>query len=350
MTDKNASFVLNGVSVGPGQRMSIDLSVGRLYTHSEITMPVYVINGRKPGKRLFLSAAIHGDEINGVEIIRRVLAMPSLKSLNGTLIAVPVVNVHGFINTSRYLPDRRDLNRSFPGSAEGSLTARLANLFMSEVVTNSTHGIDLHTAAIHRTNLPQIRGHLDDAEVEKIANAFGIPVLLNSVGPDGALRRVATEAGVPTILYEAGEALRFDEVSIRAGVKGVVNVMRVLGMLPARTHKSTVKKTKPFIARSSTWLRATQSGIIRVIAPLGARVHKDQPLGIIADPFGEKEQIVRAPIGGVIIGRADLPLVNEGDALFHIARFEKPADVAAEVEALQGEQILPGILPEEPVI
>lgn len=349
MSGKNNHFVLNSVSVAPGQRMSIDLSVGRLYTHSEITMPVYVINGKKPGKRLFLSAAIHGDEINGVEIIRRILAMPSLRYLTGTLIAVPVVNVHGFINTSRYLPDRRDLNRSFPGSAEGSLTARLAYLFMSEVVRNATHGIDIHTAAIHRNNLPQIRGHLDDPEVEKIANAFGIPVLLNSVGPEGALRRVATEAGVPTILYEAGEALRFDEVSIRAGVKGVVNVMRTLSMLPPRPTRRAAP-SKPFIARSSTWVRATQSGIIRVIAPLGARVRKDEPLGIIADPFGEKEQIVRASIDGVIIGRADLPLVNEGDALFHIARFEKPADVAAEVEALQGEQSLPGILPEDPVL
>ena len=346
---QNTAFVLNGVQVQPGQRCSIDLSVGRLYTHSEITMPVYVVNGKRSGKRLYLSAAIHGDEINGVEMIRRILAMPSLKQLQGTLIAVPVVNVHGFINTSRYLPDRRDLNRSFPGSAEGSLTARLAHLFMSEIVSNATHGIDIHTAAIHRNNLPQVRGDLDNPEVAELANAFGIPVLLSSNGPDGALRRVATEAGVPTILYEAGEALRFDEISIRAGVKGIVNVMRQLGMLPARSSKRP-KPIKPFIARSSTWVRAPESGIIRALIPLGARVRKGQSLGIIADPFGEKELVVSAPNDGVVIGRADLPLVNEGDALFHIARFEKPADVAAVVEALQGEQTLPGVLPDEPTL
>ena len=346
---QNTAFVFNGVQVQPGQRCSIDLSVGKLYTHSEITMPVYVVNGNKAGKRLYLSAAIHGDEINGVEIIRRVLASPILKQLQGTLIAVPVVNVHGFINTSRYLPDRRDLNRSFPGSAEGSLTARLAHLFMTEIVNNATHGIDIHTAAIHRNNLPQVRGDLDNLHVAELANAFGIPVLLSSAGPEGALRRVATEAGVPTILYEAGEALRFDEVSIRAGVKGVVSVMRQLGMLPRRSSQRQPSRM-PFIARSSTWVRAPESGIIRALVPLGARVHKGDALGIIADPFGEKEIVVSAQTAGVIIGRADLPLVNEGDALFHIARFEQPADVAAVMEALQGEQTLPGVLPDEPTL
>lgn len=345
----NQVFELNGTQVPPGERTSIDLSVGRLYTHSEITMPVYVVNGKRPGKRLFLSAAIHGDEINGVEMIRRILAMPSLKQLHGTLIAVPVVNVHGFIHTSRYLPDRRDLNRSFPGSSEGSLTARLAHLFMTHIVNNATHGIDIHTAAIHRNNLPQVRGDLDNPEVATLANAFGIPVLLSSPGPDGALRRVATDTGVPTLLYEAGEALRFDEFSIRAGVRGIVNVMRCLGMLPSRTKKRQ-KMFSPFIARSSLWVRAPESGIIRALVPLGARVRKGESLGIIADPFGEKEITVKAPGDGVVIGRADLPLVNEGDALFHIARFEKPADVVAVVEALQGEQTLPGILPDEPTL
>ncbi|MEJ2399620.1 MAG: succinylglutamate desuccinylase/aspartoacylase family protein [Gammaproteobacteria bacterium] len=282
-------------------------------------------------------------------MIRRILAMPSLIQLQGILIAVHVVNVHGFIHTSRYLPDRRDLNRSFPGSSEGSLTARLAHLFMTEIVQNATHGIDIHTAAIHRNNLPQVRGDLENSQVAELANAFSIPVLLSSAGPEGTLRRVATEAGVPTILYEAGEALRFDEFSIRAGVKGIVNVMRCLGMLPARSSKRQ-KLISPFIAHSSTWVRAPESGIIRSLVPLGARVRKGESLGIIADPFGEKERIVTAPNDGVVIGRADLPLVNEGDALFHIARFEKPADVAAVVEALQGEQTLPGILPDEPTL
>lgn len=332
----NNHFAINGVSVAPGQRASIDLTVGRLYTHSEITMPVQVVHGKKPGYRLFVCAAIHGDEINGVEIIRRLLNHPALKRLRGVLIAVPVVNIHGFINTSRYLPDRRDLNRSFPGSPEGSLASRLAHLFMTEVVSNSTHGIDLHTAAIHRNNLPQIRGDLDNTNLEDLARAFGVPVLINAAGPDGSLRRVASDQGVPTLIYEAGEALRFDETSIRAGVRGIINMMRHLGMLPASSSKKR-KPFEPFVARSTTWIRSPESGICRASIPLGARVARDDKLGVIADPFGEKECVVTSPISGVVIGRTNLPLVNEGDALFHIARFEKLSEVAEKVEAFQEE-------------
>ena len=348
---QNTAFVLNGIQVQPGQRTSIDLSVGRLYTHSEITMPVYVVNGKRSGKRLFLSAAIHGDEINGVEMIRRILAMPSLKQLQGTLIAVPVVNVHGFINTSRYLPDRRDLNRSFPGSREGSLTARLAWLFMEEIVKNSTHGVDLHTGALHRSNLPQIRAHLDDAETLRLAKAFQVPVLLNSELRDGSLRQVAAEQGIPLLLYEAGEALRFDEVAIRAGLRGIVGVMRALEMLPpSKSHRRS--PIEPVIARSSSWVRAPRSGILRVTIPLGARVRRDAPLGMISDPFGEREFTLTAPTDGIVIGRTNLPLANEGDALFHIARFGKTREAAALVEEFNSETLdeVAPIVGEEPPI
>lgn len=332
----NEALTINGITVKPGTRATIDLPVGRLYTHTPMTIPVHVVCGKRPGPCLFISAAIHGDEINGVEIIRRLLKLPALKRLHGTIIAVPIVNVHGLINHSRYLPDRRDLNRSFPGSEKGSLAARLANLFMHEIVSQSTHGIDIHTGAIHRTNLPQIRANLDDPETEKLARAFNVPVMISSDLRDGSLREAAAEHGIPMLLYEAGEALRFDEVSIRAGVRGIVNVMRVLEMVvPSRSKKK--KLIEPVVARSSSWERAADSGIMRAMVPLGGRVKKGTLLAIVADPFGERETQITASFSGIIIGRTNLPLVNEGDALFHIARFEHVAEAATRVDEFQEE-------------
>ncbi|MDH3343556.1 MAG: succinylglutamate desuccinylase/aspartoacylase family protein, partial [Gammaproteobacteria bacterium] len=210
----NESLSINGITIAPGTRKTIDLPTGRLYTHTPMSVPVHVVSGKHAGPRLFVSAAIHGDEINGVEIIRRLLKLPALKRLHGTIIAVPIVNVHGLINHSRYLPDRRDLNRSFPGTEKGSLAARLAYLFMKEIVAKSTHGIDLHTGALHRNNLPQIRANMDDEETERLALAFNAPVIISSNLRDGSLRESAADYGIPMLLYEAGEALRFDEVSI----------------------------------------------------------------------------------------------------------------------------------------
>ncbi len=330
------SLTINGVTFSPGTSTTVELPVGRLYTHAPMTMPVHVIRGKKSGPRLFVSAAIHGDEINGVEIIRRLLKLPVLKRLRGTVIAVPIVNVHGLINHSRYLPDRRDLNRSFPGTEKGSLAARLAYLFMQEIVSQSTHGIDLHTGALHRDNLPQIRANLDDEETDKLARAFDVPVIISSNLRDGSLREAAAEYGIPMLLYEAGEALRFDEVSIRAGVKGIVNVMRTLEMLPPSRSKSK-KHVEPVVARSSSWVRAPDSGILRAMVPLGSRVKKDTLLGMVADPFGESEASVIASFNGIVIGRTNLPLVNEGDALFHIARFEHVLEAANKVDEFHEE-------------
>ncbi len=324
-------LVINGVSIDPGTRSTIDLPVGRLYTHTVMSMPVHVIHGRKPGPRLFVSAAIHGDEINGVEIIRRLIKMPLLKRLHGSLIAVPIVNVHGFIHHSRYLPDGRDLNRSFPGSEKGSLAARLANLFMREIVHNCTHGIDIHTGAGHRDNLPQIRANMEDAETARLAHAFGVPVILPSSLRDGSLREAAAEQGIPMLLYEAGEALRFNELNIRAGVSGVLHILRALDMLPPSRRKSR-KPLNPLIARGSSWVRAPVSGILRPMVPLGAHVEKDGLLGIVSDPFGERETEIISPYSGLVIGRTNLPLVNEGDALFHIARFFGAKMAAEKVE------------------
>jgi len=328
------AFTIGGVTIKAGNQAQVDLPIPNLYTHDPMSCPVYVIHGKHPGPVLFLSGAIHGDEINGVEIIRRVLKRKAVHQIHGTLVAVPVVNIFGFISKTRYLPDRRDLNRSFPGSETGSLAARIANIFLTEVVSRCTHGIDLHTAAIHRDNFPQIRAVLGNPEVARMARAFNSPVILNTAIVDGTLRKSAEKLGIQVIVYEAGEALRFDEVAIRVGVKGIIAVMRELNMLPKLTRSAGTRDA--FEATSSTWVRAHKSGILRASKTLGMRVAKGESLGVISDPFGGDEEIVSASVEGIIIGRTNIPLVNEGEALFHLARFANSDEVVAgQVEELQ---------------
>jgi predicted deacylase len=305
--------------IRPGQRITVDLPVARLYTDTSLNMLVKVIRGRRAGPVLFISAAIHGDELNGVEIIRRLLKRPSIKSLRGTVIAVPIVNVHGFLDQSRYLPDRRDLNRSFPGSPKGSIAARLANTFLKEVVLKSDFGIDLHTGAIDRANLPQIRANLDDAKVTELARSFGAPVIVNASMREGSLRACAAGHGIPVMIYEAGEALRFDELCIRAGIRGILQVMRKLDMLPPGRRKEA--NHDAVIARSTSWVRAPASGIVTGAISLGSRVEENDRLALISDPLGDREDAVTAPFDGIVIGCSRLPLAHEGDALFHLAAF-----------------------------
>ncbi|MDE1464930.1 succinylglutamate desuccinylase/aspartoacylase family protein [Spartinivicinus poritis] len=321
---KNKPIVISGTTIKPGEQKTIDIPLVAMVTHNNVQMTAQVIHGRNAGPCLFISAAIHGDEINGVEIIRRLLKQKQMQRISGTIIAIPIVNVHGFITNSRYLPDGRDLNRSFPGSSKGSLAARMANTFLKEVVSKCSHGIDLHTGARHRENLPQIRADLTTEEVKQLAHAFGVPAIINSKIRDGSLRATGGDAGIPILLYEAGEALRFNEVCIRAGVKGILNVMRELRMLPRLKLK---EQTKPSIVSDNTsWVRAPSSGILRALVALGAKAEKGSVLGVIADPLGSIEYQVKAPQEGVVIGRTNLPLVHEGDALFHLAYYEHKVD------------------------
>lgn len=327
-------FQIGDQRVDPGERITFDLTVPHLYTYAAVSMPIQIIHGKHPGPKLFVSAAIHGDEINGIEIIRRLVKLPALQRLRGTLLAAPVVNVYGFVNQSRYLPDRRDLNRSFPGSKTGSLAARLAHLFMEEIVARCTHGIDLHTAAVHRDNLPQIRALVDDPETKQLAYAFGSPVILNSDLRDGSLRQAVVDLGIPVLLYEGGEALRFNEFAIRAGVNGIISVMRELEMLPLSRRRKK-PRVEPVVARSSSWVRAPQSGILRSLTGLGSHIRKGDTLAIVADPFGERTEEIIAPSSGIVVGQTNLPLVHEGEALYHVARFGKPETVAEALEAFQ---------------
>ncbi|WP_410510680.1 succinylglutamate desuccinylase/aspartoacylase family protein [Nodosilinea sp. E11] len=308
-------LVIGGETIPRGKRVRLDLPVARMPTGTIMSLPVTVISGKKPGPRLWLSAAIHGDELNGVDIVRRVARAIQPHRLNGAVIAVPVVNIFGLLEQSRYLPDRRDLNRSFPGSVRGSMASRLAALFMKEVVSQCTHGIDLHTAAIHRINLPQVRADLNDPATYDFAKAFGAPVMIHSSHRDGSLRQAAAKRNIPTLLYEAGEALRFDEVAIQTGVDGIYRVMAYLGMYtpPVTVPPVTLE------VRETRWVRASRGGIWHRTIALGDQVKQRQPLGFISDTFGDKPVQVRSPKAGIVIGHGQNPLVNQGDALVHIA-------------------------------
>lgn len=342
-----APMIIGGVEVAAGERRTIEIPVARLPTAADLSMPVHVVRGKRDGPRLFVSAAIHGDEINGVEIVGRLLRMRALEKMRGSLIAVPVVNVFGFSSYSRYLPDRRDLNRSFPGSERGSLAARLAHLFMQEVVANATHGVDLHTGALHRTNLPQIRVTDRDRASLAMAKHFGALVVLKSRVRDGSLRAAAAERRVPILVYEGGEALRFDEWAIRAGLRGVLATMHHLGMLSGRREKVRPARA-PVISTTSHWIRAPEGGILRARASLGARVARGDAVGTIADASGHTPVPVVAPHDAIVIGRTQLPVVNEGDALFHVVPLGRSSRATLEnLEAFQAEIHGPHLDPED---
>lgn len=332
-----SDLTINGTPVRPGTRATLELPIPHLYTHTEMAMVVHVIRGKQDGPRLFVSAAMHGDELLGIEIVRRLARHSALSRIRGSLLAVPIVNPYGVLAQSRYLPDRRDLNRSFPGSDTGSLAARLARLFMSEIVSNATHGIDLHTGAQHRFNLPQIRADFSDAENLRLARAFDVPVLLDSNIRDGSLRAVVSEWGLPMLLYEAGEALRYDEMSVRVGVRGVLGVMRELDMLPSARRSR--KKRNPYVSKSSRWIRAPKGGVLLDIKPLGSDVVEGDRLAKVADPYGESEEEIIAPFPGIVIGCTHLPLVHEGDAVLHVAKFSDAEEVAEYVDTFQSEYL-----------
>lgn len=331
-------FHLGGQEVAAGKRAVIKLPVAQLPDHTPLSLNVVVVHGGRPGPVVFVSGAVHGDEVIGVEVIRRVLSAGDLAdpgAVSGTLIAIPIVNGIGFLNRSRYLPDRRDLNRCFPGSADGPLADRLAHLFLSEIVARSDVGIDLHSASNHRENLPQVRIDQVDGEPLRLAKAFGAPVIMEAPVRDGSLREAAKAVGKPVLLYESGEALRFDETAVRFGVSGVLAVMAAMGMIAAAPHP---EGAAPVVSHSSHWLRAPEGGVFRALKALGDGVQEGAVLGVIADPLGSKERLVTARANGLIIGRALLPLVNRGDALFHVAEVASPGEAAA--RAARREQVV----------
>ena len=328
---KRDNFEIAGHVIAPGERLQFDLPGAQLYTSTPLNTSVEVIHGKRPGPTLLVCSAIHGDELNGVEIIRRLRSLPVVNRVAGTLVLVPVVNLHGFINQSRYLPDRRDLNRCFPGSEKGSLGSRIAYGFFNQIVRRCTHVIDLHTAAINRDNLPQVRADLATPGVEAMALGFSIPVIINAGLLDKSLRAEAGNIGIPVLTYESGEALRLSEKAIVTGVRGITNTMRSLDMLPTRKTRSSV--TQPEIAQSSTWLRANTDGMFRPMIELGDHVKKGDALGVICSPFSSLEEVLSSSVEGIVIGMTRQPLVNEGEALCHVAMFNKVRAVGEKITA-----------------
>ena len=325
-------FQIGGELVAPGERRMVNLPLSALSNRTPMALPVCVVHGKREGPVLFVSAAVHGDELTGVAICRRLLASKALRITSGTLLMVPIVNAFGFISHSRYLPDRRDLNRSFPGSLKGSLAAQLAYLFTNEIVAKSNYGVDLHSAAIHRSNLPQIRVDSRDPQAFRLAQEFGAPIMVHSALREGSLRGTAQDKGVPVIVYEAGEGLRVDELSVSVGMQGVLRILSHLGMIRKRSVK---EHRTPELSTSSRWVRAEESGLFRPYRDVGTHVEAGERIGVVTDPYGERETDLKASITGLIIGRANIPAVNQGDALFHIAKIENANEIGEHYSTLE---------------
>ena len=318
---KREPFEIHGHTVEAGTSEIINLPVGVFTNNTQVDLTLIVVHGKLPGPTMLVTGCIHGDEINGAEIIRRLLKAKSIKRLRGTLLAVPIVNVPAFLNRSRYLPDRRDLNRLFPGSEKGSLGARLAKVVSSELVPRCDLVIDLHTGAINRPNLPQIRITAGDEVSLEYAKIFNAPVTILAPIRESSFRGLLSSEGKQVLLFESGEALRLDAHSIKYGVQGIVSVMRHIGMLVKRQIKNRKKKTDTITCKKTYWERATIGGLFTPLIPLGKTVEEGESLGFVADPFGGAETPITATRQGVVIGRTNEGLADEGDALFHIAVF-----------------------------
>lgn len=327
-----APFELGGESIAPGTQADVGIPITTMATGYSSQLAVRVLHGAKPGPCVFVSGAIHGDEIAGTAIIQRIANFLSPEELTGTIMLVPVANIFGFLSHTRYLPDRRDLNRSFPGNASGSLAGQVAHVFFSEVVSRASLGIDIHTAAVHRYNLPQIRIAAGNKNLVELAMAFGAPVIIESPLRDGSLRSLAAKENVEMLLMETGEALRFDRLSIETGVAGIQRVLAHLGMIDADDGLTEVGI--PARSNKTQWVRSPRGGVTHRVRKSGDAVRKGDLLAAVAGLFGEEPLEIISPIDGIIISHATLPVVHQGDALFHIARVDHPERVGKRIETL----------------
>jgi uncharacterized protein len=322
---KNKPLQICNTTIQPGERLTLALPTPEIYTCTPMHIPIHVIHGKKAGPCLLICSALHGDEANGIAIIQRLLNFQMLKKLAGTLIAVPVLNVYGLLSHQRNLPDRRDLEGSFPGSEVGSFASRLAHLFHTEIMKKATHCIDIHTGELHYKKFPQIITNLQNKEASDLAKVFQAPVIVHSDSSLGLLWQMKQEHdGIPTLIYQTGEALRLDDMGIRIGLRGVLRMMKSLDMIPS---KSKVEKAQnPTIIKKSIWVESPGSGLFHAHKKLGSYVNKDEELAVIGDPFGTTQKYtITAPCNGMIIGKNNLPLTNEGEPLLQIASTESEA-------------------------
>lgn len=307
-------ITINNTDIRPGEHAQINLSVAKLPTHTLIDLPVYIYRGKKKGRRLLLTAGLHGDELNGVETIRRMIVNRSIVPEKGMVIAIPIVNIFGFLQNERHLPDRRDLNRSFPGLSKGSLASRIAYTLMKNILPLIDYGVDFHTGGAH-LNHPQVRCVTTVPKNLELAKAFKPPFIVNSKLIDKSFRKESAKMGKEIIVFEGGESLRFDEVSINKGIEGTMRLMRYLRM---KTKIPKFKPVKTIVIPKSSWIRASTSGLFRSKVRRGEKIVKDQVVGTITDPFGETETKIKSRYGGYTLSIKCVPIVNRGDAVIHI--------------------------------
>ncbi|RYU81637.1 succinylglutamate desuccinylase/aspartoacylase family protein [Hymenobacter persicinus] len=315
-------MLLNGLTIRPGERVLTRLVISRLPSGTVIDVPVHVFRSTVPGPTVLLMAGMHGDEVNGIETIRRLIRRDLLRPLRGTIIAIPILNIYGFLNFSREVPDGKDVNRSFPGHPRGSLASRVAHRFMREIMPLVDCGIDFHTGGAARSNMPQVRGLLGDPDTDALARAFAAPFTLHAALRPGSLREAAFQQQKTIIVYEAGESLRLDEAGIDVAIAGTFRVLHHLQMVAdaAPPVQPTV------ICMRHTWLRAKFAGLFHSNVRNGDFLEKGQVYGSVADPYGETSVRLESPVTGYIIGLNHMPVVNQGDALLHIGLTDpKPA-------------------------
>jgi predicted deacylase len=301
-------------TIGPGEKFLLSWVSGESFAGGPVPIPVRVARGAEPGPTLCLTAGVHGDELNGIEVVRRVLQEIDPVKLHGMVIGVPIVNLHGFRQASRYLPDRRDLNRHFPGRAGGSTASRIAHSFFQEVVVHCETLVDLHTGSFHRSNVPQVRADLTDSGAFELAKAFGGAVVVHHVGEPGTLRRAAADVGIPAISYEAGEPMRFQPAEVDEGVRGVLDLLARKGMLSSRPRRGQRQE----IYYRARWVRVDDGGILLSDVELGDSVKAGDELGVVTDPISNERTIVRSPYDGRVLGMALNQVVIPGFAAFHI--------------------------------
>lgn len=309
-----APMTLLDSEVPPGTYRRLSWSATELFEGVPVSTPVLLVNGQMPGPTLCLTAAVHGDELNGIEMVRRVMHDLNPERLSGAVLGVPIVNLQGFRRASRYLPDRRDLNRYFPGKPTGSAASRIAYSFFTEVVAHCDALIDLHTGSFERSNLPQLRADLRNPDVVTLTQGFGATVILHSTPAEGTLRYAATAAGIPTVTLEAGGPSQLELEEVRHGVKGIETLLHTLGMV----KKMRLWGDPEPVYYRSTWVRANRGGILLADVSLGSTVRQGDLLGTITDPMNNASTMLYAPYSGRIIGMARNQVVMPGFAAFHV--------------------------------
>lgn len=305
---------INGVTIHPGSSATVNLNLYQLPTKTVIEIPVYVFRSVKPGPTLLILAGMHGDEINGIEIVRRLITREDVRNpLCGSIIAIPVINIISFLYGSRDLPDGRDLNRCFPGTKSGSLGSRIAYDLMNEIIPQIDFGIDFHTGGAKINNYPQLRCVFNNKTNLDLGKKFSPPLILNSPFRDSTLRKEAAKKGKSILVFEGGESSRFDYLSVNEGMNGCLRLMKHLNMVDI-----DVPKNPTVLLNKTGWVRAKSSGLFHTSKTNGSHINKGEIIGMIVDPYGEHQEKLIAPHDGYIVGINNQPVINQGDALMHI--------------------------------